>query len=128
MKPVAILGRIDGRQYSLRVDLLWEGYLHEDAADSLVRVKLPNKRKQIGFSGGSGQLVIEGLHACLGYCLGLRADINLTRRIIPDENDRNPRHDATITAQAMHRVSNPAAQIRSDCFSVNDTRRHCILP
>jgi hypothetical protein len=68
--------------------------------------------------------VVEGLHACLGHGLGLGADIDLARRIIADENDGNPRHDATIAPQPVHGIRNPAAQIRGDCLSVNYTRTH----
>ena len=79
---------------------------------------------QLGFARARRQLVVEGLHAGFGHGLGLGADIDFARRIVADENDGNPRHDAAVAAQPVHGIRDLAAQIRGDRLSVNDTRAH----
>ena len=75
-------------------------------------------RRSVSSSSASlvlaGNLWSKALHAGLGHRLGLVADIDLARRIVADQHDGNPRHDAAIAPQPVHGIRDLAAQIRRD--------------
>ena len=59
MEPIHILGWIDGRDDFVRIDLLWQRQLHQDAVDLLVGIELGDQIDQLGFTGDGGQLAVE---------------------------------------------------------------------
>ena len=75
----------------LLVDLLRQRQLHEDAVDRWVGVEPVDQRQQIGLAGVGGQAVLEALHPGLDRRLALVADIDLARRILADQHDRQAR-------------------------------------
>ena len=68
--------------------------------------------------------MVERAHAAADGRLGLAADIDLARRIVADQHDREPGHQAAVARQPVRRVGDLAAQLRRDGLAVDDPRGH----
>ena len=107
----------------LRIDLRRQRQLHQDAVhgrSALSRADEPAVRLR----WSRRQAVIERAHAASGGHLHLAADIDLARRIVADQHDREPRHDAAVARQPAHRVRHLAAQVGCDRLAVDDVCGH----
>ena len=124
MKAVDVLGRIDGGDHLLRVDLRRQRELHQDAVHGRIGVEPADQREQLGLGRGRRQPMIERPHAAADGHLHLAADIDLARRIVADQHDREPGRDAAVADQPVHRVGDLAAQVRRDRLAVDDVCRH----
>ena len=51
MKSVDVLARIDGVDDALRIDVLGQRQLHQNAVDPVVGIKPGDQRQQLGFAG-----------------------------------------------------------------------------
>ena len=109
MEAVDVLGRINSCNNLLCIYLFRQWQLYEDTVHLLVRVERRDERDQFGFASAGRQSVVKGPHAGLCDRLGFGADVDLARRIVANENDSNPRHDAAIATQPMHGIRDPAA-------------------
>ena len=94
MKAVNILARIDGVDDALRIDMLGQRQLHQDAVDPVVGIEPGDQRQQLGFAGCRRQVLLKALDAGSGRRLALVADIDLARRIVADQNSAKSRRDA----------------------------------
>ena len=88
VKAVDVLGRIDGRDDRLAVDMVGQRQLDEDAVDRIVGVEAFDERDDFVLSDAIRQSVFEALHSRRDRRLALGADINLARWIVADEHDR----------------------------------------
>ena len=124
MEAVDVLVRIDRRDDLLRIDLIRQRQLDQDAVDGGISVEARDQREQIGFARHLRQAVIETSHTGAGGHLHLAADVAFARRIVADEHDREARHDPAVPRKTMHRVGDLAAQVRRDRLAVYDLRGH----
>ena len=63
VEAVDVLGRIDRVDHALRIDLLRQRQLHQDAVDRVVGVELRDQRQQLGLAGRRRQAVLEARDA-----------------------------------------------------------------
>ena len=78
MKPVHILGRINGIDHQIFVQMLGQRQLHQDTVDRGIVVQLIDQRQQIGLGRIDIQLVLNRFHADLDRHLAFGADIDLS--------------------------------------------------
>ena len=124
METIHVLGWIDGRDDFVRIDLLWQRQLHQDAVDLLVSIERRDQIDQLDFTGDGGQLVVESLHAGFRHRLGFIADVDFACRVFADQNNGEARHDTAIATQAMDGIRHLATQVRRDCLAVDNTCGH----
>ena len=51
MESVNVFARIDGVDHPLRIDVLWQGQLHQNTIDPIVSVELGDHCQKLGFAG-----------------------------------------------------------------------------
>ena len=97
-------------QGPVRVDLLWQRQLHEDAVNLRIRVEAFEQRHQLGFAGVFGKL--DGLMIQTGFVarFSLHADVHLRCRVVADEYHRQSRRDALLLERRDLR-----SQLRTHC-------------
>ena len=124
METVNVLGRIDGVEHLLGIDLLRQRQLHQDAVHRRIAVELAHQRQQLVLDHGFGQPVIERPHAGLDRHLGLAADVELACRIVAGEHDRKPRRHAVPGGEALDLGRDLGAQLRRDRLAIDDACGH----
>ena len=87
MKPVDVLGGVDGADHAALVDVSGERQLHQDAVDRRVGVELGDEGQQVGLGEVGGARQRLGVEARLGGGARLGADVGLRRRVLADEHD-----------------------------------------
>ena len=94
MEAIDILGRIDGQQDFVFVDMLGQRELHEDAVDAGVFVEAVDQGQQFGLGCGGREAIVRGVHADLLAGLFLGGDIGGAGRIASDQDHRQTGRDA----------------------------------
>src|SRR5262245_714258 len=126
VETIHVLGRINGRNDFLRVDLLRKRQLHQNSADLLIGVEFRDEIEQLRFTRARRKLVIKGAHARVRYSPGLGAHINFAGRVVANQHHGNAWHDAAVAPQAVNGVRDLAAQVGRNGFAVNDARAHVL--
>ena len=119
-KPSTSLAGSMASSTALRVDLLGQRQLHQDAVHGRIGVELLHQRQQFGLADAVRQAVIERAHAGLDRDLGLAADIGLARRIVAGQHHRETGRDAVLRREALHLGRDLGAQLRRDGLAVDD--------
>jgi len=88
VKAVHVLGRVDRGDHRLRVDLGRKRELDEDAVDARIFVERPDERDQCILLGSRGKPVLEAFHPRLERRFALGADVDLARRVLTHQHDR----------------------------------------
>src|SRR3982751_1726061 len=99
MKSVDILGRVDRGNYARGIDLRRKWQLDEDPVDPLIRVERPEQIEQLGLASRIAQIVRKTCHAGFRGRAVLRTDINRARRILSNEDGRQPRRPSDVALE-----------------------------
>src|SRR5262245_20891145 len=73
-------------------------------------------------------MMVERLHAGLDRHLLLAADVDLARRIVADQHDRETRHHAMVARQPCDLDCDLRARLCGDRFAVDDSGGHFVTP
>ena len=103
MKPVDVLGRVDGVDHRGGVDLLRQRQLDQDAMNGWVAIQPFDQGQQIVLTGFGVQPVFETAHPHVQGLAGLVAHIDFAGRIVPDQ-DHGQAGLQTLERQLCHLV------------------------
>ena len=124
MEAVDVLGRIDGRDHLGGVDLPGQRQLNEDSINVGIGVQLADELEQLVLGDGRRQIVREAGHSGFGGRAVLRADVDGARRILADQDRREPGCAAGACFEFTHSRGDPVADRLGGGFSVDPLRRH----
>ena len=93
MKSVDVLAWIDRIDDALRIDVLRQRQLHQNAVDIVVGIELGDQRQELGFAGGLRQVPLEARNAGRGRGFALGAHVHLACRIVAYEHGAKPGYD-----------------------------------
>ena len=120
METVDVLLGIDGAQHLRLVHVLRQRKLHEDAVDRVVGVQLGDEVEDLALGRIRRETVVARLDPGLVRRLVLRADVDVRRGIVADEN----RREAHGLAIRPHVLGNLCANLLCERLSVDSNRRH----
>ena len=119
MKPVDILGRVDGGDHRLFVDMARQGKLHQYAIDTRIAVQLLDQFDQLFFADAGRAAEFEAFHPGLDRHLALVADIYGARRVFTHQHDREARLAAGGGDKIRNTLAHLHAQSRRECLAVD---------
>ena len=99
VETVHVLCRIDCIDHALRVDMLRQRQLHQNAVDAVVGIEPGDQRQELGFADRRRQSFLKARNAGGGRRLALVADIDLARRVLADQHGAKPGCDARLGFQ-----------------------------
>ena len=128
VEAVDVLGRVDGVDDGVFVDLFGQGQLHQDAVDAGIGVELLDLGQDLGVAGGIGHAELEAFHAGLDRLLALGADIDLAGRVLAHQDHRQPRRDAVLRLQFGDLGRHALAHLRREGLAVDQCCGHVPVP
>src|SRR5215470_7842703 len=126
MKAIDVLVRVNGAKHFASIDMSGQRQLHQNAVHGAIAIEALDKRHQLGLRGGLRQAMVERAHAAVQRHFLLGADIDFARRIVADQNHREPGDEAALLAQSAYFVPDPGAQFRRNGLAVDDLRAHAL--
>ncbi len=100
MEAVDVLLRVDGSQDLGLVHVLGERQLDEDSVDRVVRIQIRDEIEDVALGRVCGKPVVARIDASFVRCLVLRADVDVRRGVVADE-DRRQAHGASERAHVL---------------------------
>ena len=123
MEAVDVLGRVDRIDHLPRIDLPWQGQLHQNAVDVIVMIEPVDFLKKIGFAHRCVKDELRSAESDLLRFARLAADVNLRGRVIAYADG-----DQTgAVGKRREHLEHLALHLLRDGFSVDDPRRHARL-
>ena len=126
MERVHVLLRINGVDDRLLGNMLRHRHLAQDARNCRALVQLCNQTEQFLLRGLFGKRVLLAVKAALLAGALLIADVNLARRIVADDNNRQTRR-YTLLFQRLGLCQNAAAHLRRQCLAVHSYCTHIVV-
>ena len=123
VKTVHVLGRRDGFDHLLRVDVRRQRQLHQDAVNGRVGVQRGNARQQRRFAHIGVVLLEDRMQAAVFTGLDLVAHIDLGRRVFADQDHGQARCDAT-GLQCCGAKCDVGAQLARQGIAINEFCGH----
>jgi hypothetical protein len=115
-EAVHVLRRIDQPDELVLVEVLGQRELEQDAVHAVVRVQRADQLRELLGHDVSARLVVERLDPDLGRVLPLHAHVHGGRRVVADEDRREPRRPIHRRDLAPHLL----AHLRRDSLPVDD--------
>jgi len=127
MKTVDILFGTDGVDHIFFTNLLGERELNENTVYVVIGVELINKFEEAAFRAVFGEVVGEGADSEFGTGLLFHPDVDLARRVVPDEYDREAWDDVSFR-QGLDPSSDFRPDIGGNLCAANDFRHDAYAP
>ncbi len=115
-EAIHILRRGNGGDDRIRIQVLGQRELHQNAMHGGVIVEILNNGEQFRLGSLAGELVLEGGHAGLNRGSGLVADVDFGRRIVPDQNHGKARGER----QRRNLRRDGGEKVCRECLTVDD--------
>ena len=125
MQAIDILGRIDGGNHAITVDLFRQRHLDKDAIHCRIGVQGGHQGEQIGLACIGRQAILARDHPGFARGLALGADIDRAGRIIANQHDGEPRCAAMGGHECGHTSRHFGAQGGGAGLAVNQHSTHC---
>ena len=119
MKRVDIFGGVERFGNHIRIDLLGQGKLNENAIHSVVRVEVLDDVEQVRFGGRLGKHEFAGVHADPGARALFPLDVGATRWIVSDQDDDEARRTPPVGNEGLDFFRHLVAQRVRDFESVH---------
>ena len=124
MEPVHILGRVDGIDNQITVQMRGQGQLHQNAMHRGVIVQPLHQRQKIAFRCFGGQAVFKAVHANFnGRCVFV-FHINAGGWIIAHQNHCKARGKGVAFFHCRHMGGHLGAHAGGKGFAVDDLGCH----
>ena len=124
MEAVHVLGGIDSQQHACFVDLKGQRELHQDPVDLGVRIEALHQTEQLRFGGVGRERELARVEAQLASVPVLHADVDLARRILPDQDRGQPGHHAALGAEPLDSDLHLRPDLARDRVAVDELDGH----
>ncbi len=124
MEPVRILLGRNRPDHQILVQVIRQGQLNQNTMHGGIIVQLVDDGQQRLFSRISVHLVLVAVHADLNGLLALVAHINLGRRVLTHQHNRQTGRDAVIGFQGCDLCGDLFPNSGGKGFSVDDVSSH----
>ena len=119
VQAVDVLHRVDGGEELVLVEVRRQRCLDDHTVDAVVLVQAPDQRKHVLLRGVLGEPLVDRPDPDLLGVGVLEADVDLRRRVVPDEDRREPER-AELDDLPRHLL----AHLRGERFTVHERRGH----
>jgi hypothetical protein len=125
-EAVDVLRWVDQVDHRVRIDALRQRQLQQDAADRLVGVERREQLGKLGLRRVGRQLVVERLDPGFGACLPLATHVDVRRRVVADDDRRQPGLHA-LGDEFLDLGLDAVAHLLRDSLAVDDSCAHFLF-